>query len=229
MVTGETRFARPWAIPAFAMFKDLTLDKRAADLLGYTHEEMETYFHEHIQAFAESEGISYEKMFARLLDWYDSYQFSPDRLVKVVNPVSLGKALANKKIANYWEATAGSTLIFDALKAGNKAPVDFNEEVDMITLDAADALTAPASALLYQGGYLTIDEPIDEFSVRLKIPNNEVKTSLYRGYVGSILGYDYEIDGMTINARRTARAISTPSSSKSIRNSVGRGSKSKTA
>ena len=207
MVTGVSKFAKTSIFSAFNNPCDLTLDKRAADLLGYTHEEMETYFHEHIQAFADSEGISYEKMFARLLDWYDSYQFSPDRLVKVINPVSLGKALANKKIANYWEATAGSTLIFDALKAGNKAPVDFNEEIDLTTLDSADALTAPASALLYQGGYLTIDEPIDEFSVKLKIPNNEVKTSLYRGYVGSILGYDYEIDGMTINARRTTRSM----------------------
>ena len=96
--------------------------------------------------------VSYEAMFAKLLSWYDSYQFSPQRLVKVVNPVSLGNALANKAFGNYWEATAGSTLIFDAIRANNKAPEDFAREVFPETLDAADALTAPTEALLYQSG-----------------------------------------------------------------------------
>ena len=209
MVTGVSKFAKTSIFSAFNNPCDLTLDVRAADLLGYTHGEVEKYFHEHIQAFADSEGISYEKMFARLLDWYDSYQFSPDRLVKVVNPVSLGKALTNKKIANYWEATADSTLIFDALKAGNKAPLDFAARFKLKRLDAADALDAPTVALLYQGGYLTIDKPVNDSTVWLKIPNREVSDSLYDGYVGQLLGKDFEIDELENDADETAERIAT--------------------
>jgi len=207
MVTGVSKFAKTSIFSAFNNTKDLTLDVRAADLLGYTHEEMETYFHEHIQAFADEKGITYDEMFAKLLEWYDGYQFCPKKLVKVVNPVSLGNVLTNRVIGNYWEATAGSTLIFDALKAINKTPVDFADEFALTSLDAADALEAPAVALLYQGGYLTIDESLDDLFVSLKIPNEEVRTSLYRGHMATILGKDFEIDGFMRAAERTAKSL----------------------
>jgi len=207
MVTGVTKFAKTSIFSAFNNPCDLTLDARAADLLGYTHEELETCFREHIQAFADKSGVSYDTMFAQLLEWYDGYQFSPRRLVKVVNPVSLGKALSNQVFGNYWEATAGSTLIFEALKAANKAPVDFASTINVKRLDAPDALEAPTAALLYQAGYLTIDEPVDFDRVLLKIPNHEVTDSLYDGYVASLLGKDFEIDDMEGLARDTAKVL----------------------
>ena len=207
MVTGVSKFAKTSIFSAFNNPKDLTLDARAADLLGYTHEEMETYFHEHIQAFADANGLTYEAAFAALLRWYDGYQFSHRRMVEIVNPVSLGNALANKDFGNYWEATAGSTLIFDALKAKNAAPVDFASEFDVATLDAPDALAAPTVALLYQGGYLTIDERIDGETVLLRIPNHEVRNSLYRGYMSSVLGVDFELDAFARTAKKTAKEL----------------------
>ena len=203
MVTGVSKFAKTSIFSAFNNPKDLTLDARAADILGYTHEEMETYFHEHIQAFADANGLTYEGAFGELLRRYDNYQFSPEKLVRVVNPVSLGNALANGVIRNYWESTAGSTLIFDALKARNAAPIDFASEFDVISLDAPDALTAPAVALLYQGGYLTIDRRIDSETVMLRIPNEEVRTSLYRGYLSSVLGVDFALDAFSRTAKKT--------------------------
>ena len=207
MVTGVSKFAKTSIFSAFNNPKDLTLDARVADVVGYTHEEMETYFHEHIQAFADANGLSYEGAFGELLRRYDNYQFAPKRLVKVVNPVSLGNALSNGEIRNYWVATAGSTLIFDALKQKNAAPVDFAKKFKLITLDAPDALSAPTVALLYQGGYLTIDRRIDSETVVLKIPNEEVRNSLYRGYVSSIFGTDFELDDFSLTAEETAREL----------------------
>ena len=207
MVTGVSKFAKTSIFSAFNNPKDLTLDARAADLLGYTHEELETYFHEHIQAFADTNGLTYEGAFAELLSRYDNYQFSPERLVRVVNPVSLGNALSNGVIRNYWEQTAGSTLILDALKAKNAAPIDFNAEFDVGALDAPDALTAPTVALLYQGGYLTIDRRIDSETVALRIPNEEVRGSLYRGYMSSVFGKDFELDRFSLAARKTSAEL----------------------
>ena len=207
MVTGVSKFAKTSIFSAFNNPKDLTLDARAADIVGYTHEEMEMYFYDHLQAFADSNGLTYEGAFAELLRRYDNYQFSPERLVKVVNPVSLGNALSNGVIRNYWESTAGSTLIFDALKAKNAAPVDFNAEFDVGALDAPDALTAPTVALLYQGGYLTIDRRIDSETVALRIPNEEVRGSLYRGYLSSVFGKDFELDRFSLTARKTSAEL----------------------
>ena len=207
MVTGVSKFAKTSIFSAFNNPVDLTLEARVADLVGYTHEEMETYFHEHIQAFADANGLTYEGAFGDLLRRYDNYQFSPERLVKVVNPVSFGRALSNGVIRNYWESTAGSTLIFDALKAKNAAPVDFAAEFDVLSLDAPDALSAPTVALLYQGGYLTIDRRIDSETVVLKIPNEEVRISLYRGYVSQLLGVDFALDAFQQTAKKTAREL----------------------
>ena len=207
MVTGVSKFAKTSIFSAFNNPVDLSLDARAADIVGYTHEEMEKYFHEHIQAFADYNGMTYEKAFAALLRWYDGYQFSPRKMVKVINPVSLGRALSNQCISNYWEATAGSTIIFDALKAKNAAPIDYETEFDVVSLDSPDALTAPSVALLYQGGYLTIDHAIDGETVALRIPNQEVRTSLYRGYMSQLMGNDFELDAFSINAKKTARGL----------------------
>ena len=207
MVTGVSKFAKTSIFSAFNNPKDLTLDARAADLVGYTHEEMETYFHDHIQAFADANGLAYDAAFAELLRRYDNYQFAPKRLVKVINPVSLGNALSNGEIRNYWEATAGSTLIFDALKAKNAAPVDFARKFKLISLDAPDALSAPAVALLYQGGYLTIDRRIDSETVVLRIPNEEVRNSLYRGYVSELFGKDFELDDFSLTAEETSAEL----------------------
>ena len=207
MVAGVSKFAKTSIFSAFNNPKDLTLDVRAADLLGYTHEEMETYFHEHIQAFADANGETYGQAFAELLRWYDGYQFSPDRLVEVINPVSLGNALSNGVVRNYWEATAGSTLIYDALKAKNAAPVDFAKTLRLKRLDSPDALEAPVEALLYQGGYLTIDRRVDGETAVLRIPNNEVCDSLYDGYIARLFGRDFELDDFEIAAARTAAEL----------------------
>ena len=207
MVTGVSKFAKTSIFSAFNNPKDLTLDARVADLVGYTHEEMEAHFHEHIQAFADANGLTYEGAFGKLLRRYDNYQFSPERLVKVINPVSLGNALSNGVIRNYWESTAGSTLIFDALKAKNAAPVDFAKAMRLKRLDAADALEAPVEALLYQGGYLTIDRRIDSETVVLRIPNEEVRDSLYDGYMARLLGRDFELDDFELTAERSAQEL----------------------
>ena len=218
MVTGVSKFAKTSIFSAFNNPCDLTLDTRAADLLGYTHEEMEVYFHDHIQAFADEEGVSYDEMFMKLLDWYDSYQFCPKRLVKVVNPVSFGKALSNRAFANYWEATAGSTLICEAIKASSRTPIDFSEEFPLAKLDAPDALTAPATALLYQGGYLTIEGPSESPGcVRLCIPNLEVRTSLYDGYLGELLGRDFNLGGLEVEAGKTAKRIAEDPSGEAVK------------
>ena len=76
-----------------------------------------------------------------------------------------------------------------------------------ISLDAADALTAPTVALLYQGGYLTIDRRIDGETVALRVPNEEVRSSLYRGYMSSLFGTDFELDDFAMTAKETAREL----------------------
>jgi len=55
---------------------------------------------------------------------------------------------------------------------------------------------------------LTIDKTIDDETVLLKIPNHEVRQSLEKGYIGRLLGKDFELDALQQTARKTGVMLS---------------------
>lgn len=85
--------------------------------------------------------------------------------------------------------------------------MDLSVSVRVNTLDAADALDAPVVALLYQGGYLTIDRRITDERILLKIPNHEVRQSLEQGYISRLLGKDFQIDSFQDMAEDSASQL----------------------
>ena len=56
MAAGVTRFTKISLFSCLNNPTDLSMDARAARLCGYAPEEIETNFHEHIQAFADAKG-----------------------------------------------------------------------------------------------------------------------------------------------------------------------------
>jgi len=188
MMTGVTKLTKLSIFSGLNHLTDVTMDQRFATLLGYTLEELDGPLRENIEVFAERNGMDFAAAKKALLAWYDGYRFSPESEAKVCNPVSLGNALKKCKFANYWEATGQSTMIVNRIKAAKEIPADLNGlPVTRMQLDVCAAETMPLPALLYQGGYLTIKEVIDDNSFRLGIPNDEIANSLAEGYVSSIL------------------------------------------
>ena len=188
MMTGVTKLTKLSIFSGLNHLTDVTMDQRFATLLGYTPEELDGPLRENIEVFAERNGMDFAAVKKALLAWYDGYRFSPESEAKVCNPVSLGNALKKCKFANYWEATGQSTMVVNRIKAAKEIPADLNGMAATRTqLDVCAAETMPLPALLYQGGYLTIKEVIDDNSFRLGIPNNEIANSLAEGYVSSIL------------------------------------------
>ena len=189
MMTGVTKLAKLSVFSGLNHLTDLTMDKRFATLLGFTPRELDGTLHENVEDFGKANGIDFASAKEKLLSWYDGYRFSPESEEKVCNPVSLGKALSSGKLKNYWEATGGATLVIERLKRNGKALFDFEDLiVSQTQLDVCDAETLPVEALLYQSGYLTLKETFDDTTYSLCIPNNEVRDSLTKGYVGSLMG-----------------------------------------
>ena len=103
-------------------------------------------------------------------------------------PRRFGKSLKTCKLANYWETTGHSSMIVNRIKAAKEIPADLNGiVVDQLGLDVCDAETMPMTALLYQGGYLTIKRVRPSGRLDLGIPNEEIATALSKGYVSTIL------------------------------------------
>ena len=188
LMTGVTKFTKLSIFSGVNHLKDRTMDPRFATLLGYTPAELDGPLRENVEAFAAKNKMDFAAAKKALLSWYDGYRFSPDAEDKVCNPVSLGSALESGKLANYWEATGRATMIVNRIKAADEIPADLNGmAVDPLDLDVCDAETMPIAALLYQGGYLTIKRVRPSGRLDLGIPNEEIASSLAKGYVSSLL------------------------------------------
>ncbi len=188
MMTGVTKLTKLSIFSGLNHLTDVSMSPDYATLLGYTSAELDGPLRENVEAFAAKNKMDFATAKKTLLSWYDGYRFSPESEEKVSNPVSLGKAFKTGKLANYWEATGQATIIVNRLKAADEIPADLNGmAVDPMDLDVCDAETMPIAALLYQGGYLTIKRVRPSGRLDLGIPNEEVASSLTKGYVSSLL------------------------------------------
>ncbi len=188
MMTGVSKFAKLSVFSGLNNPVDLTMSADYAGLLGYTHDELKTFFAEHIVVFAEKKGVTPDEIFEQLLDWYDNYRFSPYSDVKVLNPVSVGSALSNCVFRGYWNSTGAPTLVIEALRKADKWPADLDDITTMeAQLDVCDVMTMPVTPLLYQGGYLTIKDA-DGDLLKLGIPNEEVRSAIVMGHVNALVG-----------------------------------------
>ena len=206
MVTGVTKLAKMSIFSGFNNPTDLTLNAGFAGMLGYTHDEVERYFHEQVQAFADKEGVPYGEMKARLFAWYDSYRFSPESDVKVVNPFSFGSALNDRMLSNYWEKSGNSGAILKRIRAAREIPSDLNgAEVSRSALDTPNPESEPLPVLMYHAGYLTIDTVKPSGRIVLRIPNEEIADSISHGYIAYCLRD--RGDEFAIKAQRTGKEI----------------------
>ncbi len=206
MLTGVTKLAKLSIFSGLNNLTDLTMNADYAGLLGYTHDELKEFFAEHIAAFAEKKGVTADAIFAQLLKWYDNYRFSPDNDVKVLNPVSVGSALSERKFDAYWNATGAPTLVIEALRKADKWPADLDDvKVLKTRLDVCDAMSMPVVPLLYQGGYLTIKDADDDL-LTLGIPNAEVRAAIVMGHISSIIGENKASD-FTASSALAIRAL----------------------
>ncbi len=186
MLTGVTKLAKLSIFSGLNNLTDLTMRADYAGLLGYTHDELKEFFADHIAAFAEKEGVTADAIFAKMLEWYDNYRFSPDSDIRVLNPVSVGSALSERKFKSYWISTGQATLVIERLRKAGAIPSD----LDSLTayeneLDVCDAVTMPVKSLLYQSGYLTIKDVSEIGELKLGVPNAEVRNALVYDYLAT--------------------------------------------
>ena len=184
-ITGITKFSKTSIFSGLNLLQDLTLDPRAAKLLGYTTDEISSYFKDHIQSISDTTDMPVHDILETIKHWYNGYQFVnplevPD--AKVYNPYSVMLYLQNKRFDNYWFDTGTPTFLIKLLK---------KEDYDVTNLEGAqihwdetksyDIEDIELIPLLMETGYLTIDtyDPITE-NFTLTFPNEEVKTSFFQ-------------------------------------------------
>lgn len=182
-ITGVSSFTRAGIFSGINNLRVITLNDTYASICGYTDEEIDLYFHEHIKLWAENESASYEEMRSKIKLWYNGYHFGK-QVPAVYNPFSFMHAIDAKEFDNYWLRSGAPTFLIQELsKEYRKREFRlFNPETFILSSHDLDIHNIEALALptlMFQTGYLTIENYNSKTGMyNLRYPNIEVKSSM---------------------------------------------------
>jgi hypothetical protein len=195
-ITGVSSFAKAGLFSGINNLRDMTLNNKYAGICGYTGEEVDHYFTDHIQVWSQQTGIVYNDLRTQLKDWYNGYSFCSS-LSAVYNPFSLMNALEAQTFKNFWFQSGTPTFLIEELKKEYRKeeyhiidPEKF--ETTEESLGIFDVGATPLPALMFQTGYLTITAFDPEKKLyKLGYPNYEVKTALQKYLLGIFAHLDF--------------------------------------
>jgi hypothetical protein len=177
LLTGISRFNKVSIFSELNNLDDISMSDRYAELLGYTQEELETYFPNEITQLAQKFGCSYEDMLIKLARQYNGYRFS-EKAVSVYNPFSILKALLEQNLKAHWFETGTPTFLINELRHHKYDITEIEHiQVSHSVFATFELERLVPEALLFQTGYLTIKD-IQHQVYTLGYPNQEVKTAL---------------------------------------------------
>jgi predicted AAA-ATPase/PD-(D/E)XK nuclease superfamily protein len=176
LVTGVTKFSKTSLFSGFNNLSDISMRTEAAALLGYTDEELRSYFSDYVQEFAEQENVAPAVIFEKLKKWYNGYRFSRDE-IKVYSPYSIVYSLRTKEFSNYWLSSGTPSFLITLLKTQYYEIENLkNIHLSAKALDVFEIGKLPLIPILFQAGYLTISAyHVPESTYTLDFPNDEVR------------------------------------------------------
>lgn len=197
-VTGVSRFSKISLFSDMNNLTDISMKSRYATICGYTEEDMRVYFGRRISELAAERGISENKMFELVRLKYNGYNFNGKQ--RIYNPWSVLNCMAYGELKNYWFET-GTPYFLKTYAERFVTDVEgvITSQTQLGHLDFWDEDLTP---LLYQTGYLTLDEELEEGLFRLRHPNEEVSESFRRLL---LVAYTQKGDGELQYAERFIR------------------------
>lgn len=173
-ITGVSRFSKVSLFSDLNNLRDLSMVDAYVDMLGYTQEELEGVFAEQIQDLARKVGWSSARVLDMLVQKYNGYRFS-NAPVRLYNPFSVLNAFKDLEFRDYWFESATPSFLVNLLRQEDyNLPQIEGLEVSRTIFTSFELESLWPEALLYQTGYLTIQDVQDEIYT-LNYPNQEVK------------------------------------------------------
>ncbi|HEV2600704.1 MAG TPA: AAA family ATPase [Candidatus Babeliales bacterium] len=207
-ITGVSKFAKTSLFSGLNNLKELSLDPIAAELFGYTEQELIANYPSQIDSLAQHVGKTREEVLTDLKNWYDGYRFSQDMQKPLMyNPLSVTTCFDNKAFANYWFKTGSPGFLIALLRQkGIHLEINAPIEMSMKGFDTIDIHDIPLFALLLQTGYLTIvDFDSSDNIFTLDYPNQEVRES-FKDYLVRAFAYTTP-DTLEMELVRMRRAL----------------------
>jgi len=169
-ITGVSKFSKVSLFSGLNNINDITLDKSYSTICGYTQNDVEISFKNHLV------GVDMQK----LKHWYNGYKFLGEG---VYNPFDILLFIQKGfEYRNYWFSTATPTFLLKIIEKNNYFLPNLENIVkDEMMLNSFDVDYIELETLMWQTGYLTISHTetvFDSIEYHLAIPNQEVRQSL---------------------------------------------------
>ncbi|MDR1818687.1 MAG: AAA family ATPase [Methanobrevibacter sp.] len=194
-LTGVSKFSGVSVFSGLNNLDDISLNGDFSTICGYTEEELESYFKEYIAVLASKSDSSYDECLEDIKFCYDGYSW--DGEVSLYNPYSTLKLFRQNTFSNYWFSTGTTTLLMETIKNRSLDYEDIENLFETSNLREGDlmdfeSVSDDITALLFQTGYLTIQEIMRKrrsVSYFLDFPNMEVKNSFYENLLSTFTDY----------------------------------------
>jgi hypothetical protein len=168
-LTGVSKFSKVSIFSGLNNIRDITLTPKYSAICGYTDEDVDSVFKDQL------EGLNRQE----IRHWYNGYNWLG---TSVYNPFDLLLLFENRKYQNYWFETGTPTFLVKFILDRQIYLPDLSRlSADEEVMSSVDIDDIPVEAILFQSGYLTIDEEINlggNYFYKLRYPNNEVFKSL---------------------------------------------------
>ena len=192
-ITGVSKFTKLSVFSTLSSLNDISFETAYAALYGYTEEELDANFAEHLQARAKLMGLPYGTFREQLKFWYNGYRFGKVCPMRVYNPVSVALALTSDVPAftPTWTTTGRASTLANYIRREGALAIDPDGEIDAgeADFDVADLAHIQPIGLLYQTGYLTIVD-YSYGLYKLRVPDEEVRQDLAALLAGAYAGKD---------------------------------------
>ncbi len=196
-ITGVSKFSKVSLFSGLNNIQDITLNPKYATICGYTQNDVETTFAEHLK------GQNFEK----IKHWYNGYKFLGEG---VYNPFDILLFISNGfAYDNYWFSTATPTFLLKLMEKNDYFLPDLENIIkDRKMLDSFDVDYIELETLMWQTGYLTISDAYETpmgMEYELSIPNQEVRVSFF----GSVADFMSKIQNSTRDKNGIYKALLT--------------------
>ena len=188
LLTGVSQFSGLSIFSGLNNLNNITMNSKYGAICGYTQEELERDFKEHIEYTAKELKMTEEKLLSEIKRWYNGYSWDGKEFV--YNPFSTLKFFDSKEFIGHWFETETPTFLIEEIKKKDNLELCIeSRKVGIGTLKREGSDSIETIALLFQTGYMTIKEKEiieDEPEYKIDFPNNEVEraflSSLMREY-----------------------------------------------
>jgi len=177
-LTGITKYTKAGVFSTLNNLVDISFHEDFSQMLGYTLEEIKTYFPEYTQQACEKLSMSEDYLLEQLEKHYGGFSFDGKHFV--FSPFGVLLFFYEKEFENFWHESVQSSFLYDYFKTRNVRIEDILERktISRTELLSREIEDTTAVSFLVQAGYLTFKNKIDVGLYEIDFPNIDAGQSI---------------------------------------------------